>query len=650
MSKFLNFIINKRLIIGILIIILFTILKISGSSINEWNTFFNDGENYNGVLLGESRSIRSDEWAVFTPMALSQTKSDFSYFNDIVRGTSTDMYIEYGQPVLDYSIIFRPFQIGYLFLGAEMGLAFFWCSRFIILFLISFEFCLKIITRQGSNLHRNYLFSFLYACSLSLSSFIQWWFSINGLVEMLFFAQLALILFNQYFQEKSKLKKFFFSICISWCACGFILTFYPPWQVPTGYILLLFIIYIFINNFKNYKFNKYDLINIFIFIIFLGCSLGYIFYRSWDTILSILNTVYPGNRETTGGGILYNFFYYTANLFTPFDTNVPGSNVCEIASVFTLFPLNILFCIFILIYQHKTKKKKDLLLILLLIFTIFLSVYCILGFPATLSKLTLLSLSQSGRTVAIIGILNLIILLRSIFIAKELSINLFKPIYTISYILCAEVIVFFSNEALPEYLTKQRLLLINLFIFLILFAIYLYLNKHHSIFISLIFLSIGIICGCTVNPIQHGLDAIYEHSIIKEIEKLNTEDPGKWIVAECSFPINNIPIMAGAPCINSTNVYPNLKLWSSLDQDNKYEDIYNRYAHINIKFTKKKDTSFELLQADSFSVNLSLKDLNKINPQYILTQSNLSKFNLEKYNYKIVYAKNNYYIYKKFTN
>ena len=59
-----------RYLIGILILAICVVFEISGSSIGCWNNFL-DGKEKN-VILGKSRSIRSDEWAVNTPMAFSQ--------------------------------------------------------------------------------------------------------------------------------------------------------------------------------------------------------------------------------------------------------------------------------------------------------------------------------------------------------------------------------------------------------------------------------------------------------------------------------------------------------------------------------------------------------------------------------------------------
>ena len=130
--KFLNFIYTYRLPLAVALIILAVVFQIHGSSINQLNIF----DINHKPLFGVSRIIRSDEFIINTPFAFSQYFNDFSYFSEIVRGTLTDMFLIYGQPVLDIGMLFRPFLIGYLFLNQGQGLSFFWISRLVFLLLI----------------------------------------------------------------------------------------------------------------------------------------------------------------------------------------------------------------------------------------------------------------------------------------------------------------------------------------------------------------------------------------------------------------------------------------------------------------------------------------------------------------------------------
>lgn len=64
---------HYRFLLAFLVFILCVVFEISGSSIGLWQDFTGvSTESWDGVLLGKSREIRTDEWAVNTPMAFSQ--------------------------------------------------------------------------------------------------------------------------------------------------------------------------------------------------------------------------------------------------------------------------------------------------------------------------------------------------------------------------------------------------------------------------------------------------------------------------------------------------------------------------------------------------------------------------------------------------
>ena len=68
------------------------LLKLNGSSLGMWAACVPDGAHPDdGLVLGVDRSVRSDEWAVFTPMSLSQYANDFQWSSSILRGTDTEL-------------------------------------------------------------------------------------------------------------------------------------------------------------------------------------------------------------------------------------------------------------------------------------------------------------------------------------------------------------------------------------------------------------------------------------------------------------------------------------------------------------------------------------------------------------------------------
>lgn len=118
-NKILDFIYKYRFIIVIVLIAIGVLFKLHGSSLSIWNgtVLQTDVENSH-ILFGQTRNIRTDEWAVTTPLTFAQSFNGFKYFSDILRGgTTTDAFSIYGLPVLSIAGIFRPFHLGYMILG-----------------------------------------------------------------------------------------------------------------------------------------------------------------------------------------------------------------------------------------------------------------------------------------------------------------------------------------------------------------------------------------------------------------------------------------------------------------------------------------------------------------------------------------------------
>ena len=66
-------------------------------------------------------------------------------------------------------------------------------------------------------------------------------------------------------------------------------------------------------------------------------------------------------------------------------------------------------------------------------------------------------------------------------------------------------------------------------------------------------------------------------------------------------------------------MYPDVEKWKKVDIDNKYEEIYNRYAHVIISIEPDaKEGEFELLSNDSMKVVLNEKNLKDLNVKYIM--------------------------------
>lgn len=601
-NRFKNFLFQYRWQIGIAAIVVCTLCRVHGSSIGmiaEWISGYDTSR-----LWGTARAIRSDEYVVFTEMALAQVKSGFSWFSDIWGFSKRDMFMTYGQPILNIVTLYRPFAVGYILFGAEYGLALYWSSRFVILVLVSFEFA-RLFTNDERKL------SLVFACLVGLSPIVQWWYSVGGLVEMLIFGQLAVILLYQYIRCKSRYIKATCMAGIILCSGGYIMTLYPPWMIPLFFVFLACGISILLDNRSHIKICLEDLLICGTGVTILALSMIYIFKTSESTIFATTNTIYPGTRKYYGGpfgNIIELFRGWSSYLWTFIDIGNP----CEEVDFISFFPIGIVLSLIILFKQ----KKKDTWLIVLNIFNILLIIYFLFETPEIVGTLTLMS-HASPRLVNAIGLINLIILCRSMCIIKWNK--------TLSQIIVPLSIVFSicGYYGVLDFLTPALKWIIILVTALFAFLLTNYGDNYvQNIFVVYV-IAISMIGGALVNPIDSGLDSVYRLKPLQAVERINVKESGTWAVNSEDIAFANLPTIVGAKCMNAVATYPDYDLWESLGLQNNQE-VWNRYAHTSVIISD--NVSVEQIFVDHINLYVTVQKLKEIDVKYILSDSDLSQF------------------------
>lgn len=610
-----EYLFRNRFVISALILCFLVFFKISGSSIGEWRHFI-PSPGYEPPIFGVNRGIRSDEYGLFTPLFISQYNNPlnkFPYYNELIRGTTTDVFFLYDVPVKDFSLIFRPFQIVSMFLGVERGFSFWWNSRFIALFLVSLQFMMLISNDK-------LVLSFIGTLMIVFSPFIQWWGAVGGFIDLFIWGQLSILLLRKFLISEKILGKLLSLSGIVICIGGYILTVYPPFMIPYFYILFPIFLYVLISCMKKYQFHRNDFIISSIALIVLAVFLGRIVIKSENAISGIAETVYPGKRVSIGGGFAS---LYTLNPLTVFypileslQFKMPLGNVCESAVFFDLFPFSI-FIAFLVLYQQK---KKDPLLLLMLASGVFLGYYTVIGLPELLAKVSFLSKSTPIRTGQIGGVLNIYILIRAlsqfnnkIESTKKIIISIFFSLLSI-----LGISVFYSRFLTPLI---SILICIVTFITVYLFLVFACNPKSKSLLVwmtALMFLTGGL-----VNPIQKGIYFLHNNSLFDAIYQITRNDNSLWVV-DGGYPISNFPITAGARTLNSTQIYPNIDLWKKLDTKGELNHIYNRYAHLVVTLLDESiEDNIILRQNDVIQVSLAMEDLIKLDVKYILSTRDL---------------------------
>ena len=646
-SKIGNFTYKYRYLLALTIFLMCVLFEIHGSSFGMWDEIL--GGKPHQTLLGVVRPIRSDEWNVLTPLALSQYFSNFAYFSPIPRASLTDMFAVYGTPVWNILIIFRPFQIGYLFLSQAKGLSFFWMGRLIALLLVSFEMGMLITGKDK-------ILSLSYALLLTFSPILQWWFAVNYIAEIFIFGQLAVLAICHYANTRDYRKRFIFSILFAFSVCGYAFALYPAWQIPCGYVFLFLAIWLILDNHEDFFNSKKDLILIALSFLLIAAGIGYFLTQSIDTIEIVRNTVYPGTRQNFGGWLLDGMRKLCDYIVSPllplnYDiTLIPDNiNLCEAARIYDFFPVPLILYFII----NFIEKKHDKLLNLLFVLQVFLGIFFVFGFPPFLSKITLLSQATDTRMVLAFNLMNLLMLFRSIALFNETSNKYLSRIRDNNLILILisvliSLLVFLSsNFTRFEFFTLKFFLCLSVFLIgLLSISIFLIFKsgdgKYKNYFlIACIF--IALMSGALVNPIESGI-SYYDKEASQFAADIVQDDPNAtWIMINPIKGNSFLPV--GARTINSINTYPDLDRWHKFDKNNQSFDDYNRYAHIFIKLSKDHRTSFALVNADMFNVTLNTNDLKYLNVSYIASDEDISDFSTENVEFDEIYKNEKLRIY-----
>lgn len=605
-------IIKWRFLIAIIVFVLCVVLKIHGSSIGIWDDIVKEKINpkEETLIMGKNRAIRSDEWLVQSTYYLAQSMSDEYYplVNENITESGQNMIISYNAPVANITVIGKPFNWGFLLLGKEYGLSWYWAFKIIALILLSFELSM-ILTKKNKGL------SLISAFWITYSPAVQWWF-MQHVGDIVFFSIAMIVSFYKYFEYHHSTKfRVINSIIFISSTIGFALVIYPALQIPFAYLIIVFMLLIFLKFIKRNRLNRVDYTLIICILVAIFGVLAYFVYTSYDAIQLSLNTIYPGKRISLGGEIeLFRLSDFMLNAYMPFrDISIAGLNNCEVSSFINFF----IGSGIILLVSIKNKKADSIGISLFIVAGCQL-IWCFVKFPEWFAKITLLSYVPSARmslafsfTAMLLSIWAIGVLFREKLFSKKTGvfISIVNFTFYVSLIL---------SSAFTEYVSIK--LYIILFVIYFIINIGLFCKIKRVFYISI--LIIIIVSGMTVNPLAKGVGSIYNKTLSKAIIDISSEDPnGVWITE--GGEINGSYVYAnGAKVFNGIQFYPDIKKWNKIDITHENSFYYNRYAHVRVDLIDD-ETSYTLNRLDSITVNVNLNDLSKVNVRYIITTRDL---------------------------
>ena len=599
-----EFVYDHRWGLAMLLLAFFVINGLNGDSISCYDYYVQPGAGSQFVypIIGREREIRSDEWMVDSPQIL--------YHLMRPEGVPFPGVASFTDPLsLLYWIVWR-------IMGAKAYYSIRWYAPVFFGGLLTAEFLQIILAgdpdAEGGIHTLNAPQKLLVSASgfmIFLSSFYQWW----SFPAYFFYIHGAVVFLWYFFNKKELYERVLMLYGFGVMVLYYFRLLYPAWQVPFGYVFLALLIWVIVknkNHFAEFGFNEWTLIGV-------GLTAGVIavilyVHDNWDYFTAMMGTVYPGERYDAGGFTLYKLFNYIPALSYAFIRDFPAS---ESGTIISLFPIPTI----LIIYRWVKKRSASLLSVMLMIVMAYLTIYCTTGLPLPLAWVTLLSRSTPWRAVDVIGyiqVLFFVLALKAYAADQRLTENGMDE-----YELHWDGTLYKKGSDKNDWVYRcYKLMMVAI-------------------------ITADIITGMFVRPIEYGYEAVASKPVTKQLREIALLPEENRVLAYNSIALSSFTTACGVDTVNFVNTRPNLALYGKLDPQGTYRDIYNRYAHVRMIFTKKEHTSFELDQQDAITVKLAYRDVCLTGAGYVVSLKKLSADN-EWFSLSETYSEDGCYIYR----
>jgi hypothetical protein len=592
-------------ILALIIGLVLMSLNVHGSSIGVYYRLLYGSSDPN-LLFGEPRQIRIDEWQVTTPQLMSQARLGFPVINPKI-GLGQNMAVFFDSPTRHWSTLFKPVNLISLVTPIDHLLSVRWWVR-TVFFLLAFYLLGLVLT------YKNIFLAIFLALFIYLSPFVQWWYTNPGyFVEMLTSFALIIVVLHFLKSSKTNASSLLLIFALSYLLVSFGLVMYPPFQIPLAILAVVIFLSWIYTLFKNNEviLLRRFVVRVSIAMVLASAVLGLFSYEFQEEFRILMHTEYPGSRMVEGGS--WPPIYWLRGLFSPFLTNEARSWSAFLSSwvpnqsegsgfLLIILPFIPVYFGYVLYNYWKNKKLPDPLLFGLSLYTLFFVFWFVVGLPGFIAAPLMLTKLPLKRVLIGMGIAEGLFIVHyfkffkpPLLSIKYRFVSILLPMLYGSLILLNGALI---TDTLPEFIPDFRyVILIALFGAV---SLWLFMQKRMIIFctitlIFLVFTSIG------VNPLYQGSDVI-AHSAFEDIIRADPE--AGWVVFETYDRLGSFIIASGGRSLTTTYLYPQRTLWEKFDPEIKYEEVWNRYAHVGFSSTTNTEIEFSLLNEDHFIVSI----------------------------------------------
>ena len=540
-------------------------LGITGSSTGSWWADFGSGPDP-ALLAGTPRPIRSDEWLVQSSWVISQVQQGFPLLNGTFPG-GMDATVQNDLPVWDWSTLFRPHLIGFLFLPLDQGMAVRWWLPGLSLIAAAYVLLVTLMPRRPFSAAALALVFFL-------SPLIQWWFLPTTIWPPTWaFLAMAAVVWS--LRDPRWWVRLCFAAATGYLAVTMALGIYAPFIVPAVLVFGFFFLAVFCQQARSDRLGLRTAVARLIPLVVAGALAGlvlvlWVVTRS-ATITALLGTVYPGQRLESTGQLTFDGLI--ALLAGPFDQSLIagaggllGPNSSEAATPLLFGSFLLIPLLYFTIRDWRAARYVHWTMIACIAATALVIAFLVIPGWDALAHLILIDRTIVTRIRMALAILSL---LSAALLIRRLDRDDGKLPWTISLLTAAVaagslVLVWLNLRASSDPgLVNSTWWKVTTVLFV---AAVLFLTRRWLAPGVACLLVVALVVGGTVNPWYRGVFDLNDTTIGAQVREINAAEPGTWI-GMGGFAPTALLVQSGVQAYNGVQTYPPEPMWQQIDPE-----------------------------------------------------------------------------------
>ncbi|RRD66339.1 hypothetical protein EII19_10715 [Comamonadaceae bacterium OH2310_COT-174] len=359
------------------------------------------------LLYGQAQAVRSDEWLVVTPLAISQAHATprWPSINPLHGWPGQNMNVVgmTGVPIANWAALARPASWGFFLLPLRQALAWAWWLPFFLCFatlwwLLRRTFALP--WRQAA----------LLAASVSASGYAVSWSGWPAYAIGL--AAAVTLAAQQLLRSHNSVQAGLAAIALGWAGAALVLLLYPAWQVPLGYLMGMLGLAWAWQQRRQLPMLQAPQWRGLALAAALAALTATALLLAWlgegrPAIEALRQTIYPGARSTDLGGYVdpWHLLKGMTNLVTLHTSSLWSIPSDSGGYIYVLPPLALATAL-----RCWALRRVDAIALALWLFIAWLLAYMFIGLPGWLSKASLWSLAPAFRTDIALGLAQALVL------------------------------------------------------------------------------------------------------------------------------------------------------------------------------------------------------------------------------------------------